>query len=377
MSGWASLAVKSEIISRYRFFSVPTLNASPHRRGSWVLLVLLALLVNVGVFVSLSVVLWGSPSSGSKIVQSSISRVQVALVPERKETKKAQEAEKQQQFVSNDALVKEEAPEKTKRRSEFDNRVQRETKAPNGRPVPARKPSSRTQRNTSASKAAGAPSAKGAKKGQAQESKPKAPAPPAKAAKDPGSLVRLDKLGRLAANRKSAATPSQAARDGRQGQAGSSLQLSDRQRMAQFFGRSGTMQDLKDVEEGSKTLLNTKRSRYASFFNRVRNAIARHWHPDVLHNAHDPHGKIYGTKDRTTQVIIVLRADGSVLRVKTTGASGVDYLDEEAVRAIWAAAPFTNPPEGLVDRMTRRIEFAFAFTLEFGGRSRIFRMRRP
>lgn len=338
-------------------------------------MVLLALLVNAGFFVALNLVLWTGTSGGQQLAQSSISRVQVALVPEPEKLKKPEDAETQKQFVSNDALVKEKAPDKTKRRSEFNNKVERETKAPSGRPVPARKPSTRPQQERS--KAAGSPTAGGSKAGSGSMAETKSASPPESAPQDPGALVRLDKLGRLASTQVPAKTPTQASNAGKRGNRGASLRLLDPQRMAQFFGRSGTMQELKDVEEGSKTLLNTKRSRFASFFNRVRNAIARHWHPDVLHSAHDPHGKIYGTKDRTTQVIIVLRADGSVLRVKTTGASGVDYLDEEAVRAIWAAAPFTNSPEGLVDPMTGRIEFAFAFTLEFGGRSRIFRMRRP
>lgn len=356
---------------------MPTLQALPQRRGAWVLLVVLALLVNAGIFVGLNLVLWGAPSGGQQIVQSSISRVQVALVPETRRVESKRQLETEQEFVSNDALVKEEAPEKTKRRSEFDNRVERETKAPNGRPLPARRPSARSQRQQSTSSTSRASGSKSQVKGPERQTKSESPAQSEQAQTDPGALVRLDRFGRVPMKPEQATSSAQAASGGKPGRRGASLQLSDRERMAQFFGRSGTMQDLKEVEEGSKTLLNTKRSRFASFFNRVRNAIARHWHPDVLHNAHDPHGKIYGTKDRTTKVIIVLRADGSVLRVRTTGASGVDYLDEEAIRAIWAAAPFTNPPEGLVDPMTGRIEFAFAFTLEFGGRSRIFRMRRP
>lgn len=352
---------------------MPTLNASPHRRGPWFLLLALALLVNGGMFLLLEAVL--DSQRGGAVVASSGSRVQVSLVPEEKEEPEAKKKrdELQDQIVRNDALAKEKAPKDAKRRSEFDNTVKKETRAPNGRPAASpRKVQPAKQRQ--ASKSAGLPQ----NRGQAQSpSQPRESQPAPTEAPRPGALVRLDNLGRMAAGkkgRKSAATAPEL--EGKRGEQGRNLRFSDRRRMAQLFGRPGTMQDLNDVEEGDKTLLNTKRSRYASFFNRVRDAIARHWHPDVLHSAHDPHGKIYGTKDRTTKVIIVLRADGSVLRVKTTGASGVDYLDGEAVRSIWAAQPFSNPPRDLVDPMTGRIEFGFAFTLEFGGRSRIFRMRK-
>lgn len=316
-------------------------------------------------------------SSGAKLVRSTSSRVEVSLVPEEPETPKAKN-QKPKQFVRNDALVKEEEPEDTHRRSEFNNKVERETRAPTGRPSAARAAARASKPSPQSSAASGQPGAK-AMGSQAQAS-PQLPATP----QNSGPKLRLDQLGRLAAKTPTQASkvprlnrpPVQRGAEGSGQSPGRRLRLSDRERMAQMFSRPGTMQDLRDVEEGSKTILNTKRSRYASFFNRVRDAIARHWHPDVLHSAHDPYGKIYGTKDRTTKVIIVLRPDGSVLRVRTTGACGVDYLDEEAVRAIWAAQPFANPPRDLVDPQTQRIEFGFAFTLEFGGRSRIFRMRK-
>ena len=47
-----------------------------------------------------------------------------------------------------------------------------------------------------------------------------------------------------------------------------------------------------------------------------------------------------------------------------TSPSGVSELDDEAVRAFHAAAPFPNPPEGLVK--DDLITFAFAFYFEIG-----------
>lgn len=341
---------------------MPTLHATPRRRGPWLLLAILAFLANGLLLFALDRVLDAALPMG--LGGSRSSRMEVSLLPQAQEKEEEAPVKKVDgQIVRNDALVEEVEPKDSKRRSEFNNRVKKESKAPNGRP---------------SARARAAPSRASARKSATPRKELKKAG--AQAPSKPGTLVRLDKRGQLSSGEAQI-------RQGEQGSAAKSVSgakssqqrpslAASRREMAQLFQRPGTLQDLKDVEEGQLTLLNTKRSRYASFFNRVRDAIAQHWHPDVLHRTHDPYGKVYGTKDRTTQVKIVLRADGSVARVKTIGASGVDYLDGEAVRSIWAAQPFTNPPADLVDAMTGRIEFGFAFTLEIGGRSRIFRMRK-
>jgi protein TonB len=47
-----------------------------------------------------------------------------------------------------------------------------------------------------------------------------------------------------------------------------------------------------------------------------------------------------------------------------TTPSGVSELDDEAVRAFNAAAPFPNPPDGLVK--DNQITFAFSFHFDIG-----------
>lgn len=142
-------------------------------------------------------------------------------------------------------------------------------------------------------------------------------------------------------------------------------------------GQSGTHDDLPDgIDEDDGTTLNSRRWKYASFFNRVRNSIGEHWQPEVVHAARDPEGRIHGTKTRVTKLLIKLNPDGSLKSIRSAKKSGVGYLDEEAIRAVRAAAPFANPPAGLVSSNTGLIEFYFGFIFEINGTRRIHRYRR-
>jgi TonB family protein len=141
------------------------------------------------------------------------------------------------------------------------------------------------------------------------------------------------------------------------------------------FGGPRSIDDIDDAEEGAGSVLNTDRWKYASFFNRVRNAIDDTWEPQEVHKAHDPDGRAFGTRTRHTQLIIRLNPDGSIRKIRLDKPSGAPHLDEEAIRATRAAAPFVNPPDGLVDPATGYIEFRFGFIFEFDGSRRIFRYK--
>jgi TonB family protein len=137
----------------------------------------------------------------------------------------------------------------------------------------------------------------------------------------------------------------------------------------------GSYDALDDVDEGEETLLNTKRWKYASFFNRVKRAVAQNWHPAEVWALRDPTGKIYGTKDRLTVLKVSLKPDGSLANVIIEKPSGVDFLDDEAVSAFRAAQPFPNPPAGLVDKQSNLItfRFGFQFMISEGSSWKIFR----
>ncbi|RME20485.1 MAG: energy transducer TonB [Deltaproteobacteria bacterium] len=134
---------------------------------------------------------------------------------------------------------------------------------------------------------------------------------------------------------------------------------------------------IEDVEEGEQTLLNSREFKYATFFNRIKRAVSRHWHPADVYLKHDPYGNIYGVKDRYTVVSVVLDKIGELKDVTVTRSCGVDFLDDEAVQAFQRAAPFPNPPKGLIEP-DGFIRFQFGFYFEIGERPRIraFRFQR-
>lgn len=127
----------------------------------------------------------------------------------------------------------------------------------------------------------------------------------------------------------------------------------------------GSVDHLEQVESGDETALSAKRWVYASFFNRLKRQVAQNWDPASVWRRNDPNGQVYGFKTRITEVRVSLSTKGELTKIVVTTPSGVSELDDEAVRAFHAAAPFPNPPEGLAAK-DGMIVFAFSFYFEIG-----------
>lgn len=122
---------------------------------------------------------------------------------------------------------------------------------------------------------------------------------------------------------------------------------------------------LEGIEVGEGTFLNTRGWKYATYFNRIKQAVAAAWDPDTPLNARDPDRSMFGYKDRFTLLGVTLDDTGHLKSVVVEQTSGVDFLDRAALAAFHSAQPFMNPPRGIVDG-NGEIKFAFGFTLEFG-----------
>lgn len=118
---------------------------------------------------------------------------------------------------------------------------------------------------------------------------------------------------------------------------------------------------LNKVPIGDGTFLNTREFKYASFFNRVKQRVGEVWHPSERLQT-GPRSRIRD-KNMVTVVDVVLDENGRLISVDVAQSSGVAALDDEATSAFQRAAPFPNPPAGLLDS-DRRIRFGFGFHLE-------------
>jgi TonB family protein len=131
-------------------------------------------------------------------------------------------------------------------------------------------------------------------------------------------------------------------------------------------GPSNDYIDDPNVVEGDATVLNTRAWKFATFWNRFKQDVSAHWRPALVYNERDPTGTMFGDRrERATGVHVVLDKTGAVKDIRVVEASGLDFLDREAVRAVRAASPFYNVPPGLVDEHGE-VVFSFGMVLVLG-----------
>lgn len=109
---------------------------------------------------------------------------------------------------------------------------------------------------------------------------------------------------------------------------------------------------LKDIDKGLETVLNTKEFKYFTYYNRIRKQLTQFWEPKVREKVvkiFKQGRKIASAEDRITKLLIVLNNNGNLVKIQVMSDSGVRDLDEAAIEAFKAAAPFPNPPNGIVE----------------------------
>ncbi len=129
---------------------------------------------------------------------------------------------------------------------------------------------------------------------------------------------------------------------------------------------SATDDYLKDVETGLQTMLSTREFIYYSYYARIKERIKQHWEPNIRDRVKmifRQGRNIASAKDHITQVVITLNRNGELVGIEVITPSGVEALDDAAVQAFRAAAPFPNPPKGLIDE-EGEIKIRWDFVLE-------------
>lgn len=115
---------------------------------------------------------------------------------------------------------------------------------------------------------------------------------------------------------------------------------------------SSTLDYIPELDPGLETMLSTREFVYYSFYARIREQLAQHWGPKVrekISKMYKQGRQIASTDDRITKLLITLDKKGHFVKAQIIGDSGIRDLDEAAVEAFRAAAPFPNPPQGIVD----------------------------
>lgn len=139
------------------------------------------------------------------------------------------------------------------------------------------------------------------------------------------------------------------------------------QNMAPSADSAAFNDDLPRVAQDAKTRLNTWQWKHATFFVRLKQAISQRWNPRRAIARNDPEGDMFGGKNRVTVLKVSIDQEGNLQDLSVANRSGVYYLDEEAISAFQAAAPFANPPLELFEgRSVFQFTFSFLVSIERG-----------
>ncbi len=108
---------------------------------------------------------------------------------------------------------------------------------------------------------------------------------------------------------------------------------------------------LEGVDRGDKTVLSTREFRYYSYYHRIKETLRQYWKPNVERKLAVlwSRGAKMKETEVVTQVLVTLNRSGSVAQISRVVSSGFSDLDEAAMEAFREAAPFPNPPSGMVD----------------------------
>ena len=109
----------------------------------------------------------------------------------------------------------------------------------------------------------------------------------------------------------------------------------------------GADQDINDrtLPEGGENLLNTEQSVYYSFYARLYEAIAPIWQSMVREQPQEH----ISAGDYTTQVTVLINADGDLVGIEQHTSSGIRQFDQAVERAWRKIGHFPNPPHGLIN----------------------------
>ncbi len=110
---------------------------------------------------------------------------------------------------------------------------------------------------------------------------------------------------------------------------------------------------LKEVPTGLQTLLSTREFVFYAYYARIKEKIRQQWEPKVREKVKIVYRQgrnIASAADRITRVVVTLNSKGELMNVEIVTQSGVQHLDDAASESFRSAAPFPNPPKGMIEQ---------------------------
>lgn len=124
----------------------------------------------------------------------------------------------------------------------------------------------------------------------------------------------------------------------------------------------------KAVREGDQTMLNTDSVYYASFMNRITDAIYPAWmrHLRAAGEALklDRNPSAIDKPAYITRLSVEMDSSGNILSVQVIKSSGIREFDDAPKAAIWDKEPFRNPPSQMFADNQDTFKFEYVFTVE-------------
>lgn len=133
------------------------------------------------------------------------------------------------------------------------------------------------------------------------------------------------------------------------------------------MGESSLGEHIPGVKEGSFTALNTDQFTYYTFFARINEQVRYRWVRQIrayIDSLSQQQLTELARYERSTQVEIILNREGEIVDTVVHFTSGDRTLDAASESAFQAAAPFRNPPQGMVEGDNRiHLHYKFFVTL--------------
>ncbi|TVR03216.1 MAG: energy transducer TonB [Deltaproteobacteria bacterium] len=353
----------------------PDRSERPRRSARLLPFALLALLLHTLVLLLVGPLLVRQADSDT----SALHAFELLAVYDRAEDQQEQPDEERAQFVALPAPDVEERPDRADFRDQFERRVEEETVSPDDRPGDGSAPERPAPPEVPSPAPLPRPPAPD-RRARAREA-PREPEPETELVEREREDEQ-EQADQVAVVDDTAAADDTGAEDSAEAGVESSTEEAGEQapavdfqafrptpdRMRVIGDSPGGRSDYLDLPEGERTQINSLTSLYWSFFQRMREALMREWDPVRVLRREDPQQELYGTRDRYTVLGITLNPDGSLRHAIVERSSGLDFLDQEAVRAFERSAPFHNVPEGMKD-VNGRASFRFGFYVQYNRRS--------